>query len=38
MRYRLDLCYVVACDIPEEKKELYERSGCMLSAITTATS
>ena len=27
MRYRLDFCYVVACDIPEEKKELYERSG-----------
>ena len=27
MRYRLDFCDVVACDIPEEKKELYERSG-----------
>lgn len=27
MRYRLDFCGVVACDIPEEKKELYERSG-----------
>lgn len=27
MRYRLDFCYVVACDIPEEKKELYDRSG-----------
>ena len=27
MRYRLDFCVVVACDIPEEKKELYERSG-----------
>lgn len=27
MRYRLDFCYVVDCDIPEEKKELYERSG-----------
>ena len=27
VRYRLDFCDVVACDIPEEKKELYERSG-----------
>ena len=27
MRYRLDFCDVIACDIPEEKKELYERSG-----------
>lgn len=27
MRYRLDFCDVVACDIPEEKKKLYERSG-----------
>lgn len=27
MRYRLDFCDVVACDIPEEKKELYEQSG-----------
>lgn len=27
MRYRLDFCDVVACNIPEEKKELYERSG-----------
>lgn len=27
MRYRLDFCDVVACDIPDEKKELYERSG-----------
>lgn len=27
MRYRLDFCDVVVCDIPEEKKELYERSG-----------
>ena len=27
MRYRLDFCDVVACDIPDEKKELYEQSG-----------
>ena len=27
MRYRLDFCDVVACDIPDEKKELYEHSG-----------
>ncbi len=27
MRYRLDVCDVVACDIPEEKKELYEKDG-----------
>lgn len=27
MRYRLDFCDVVACDIPEEKKELYEQCG-----------
>lgn len=26
-RYRLDFCDVVACDIPEEKKEMYERNG-----------
>ncbi len=26
-RYRLDFCDVVACDIPEEKKELYEKNG-----------
>lgn len=27
MRYRLDFCDIVACDIPDEKKELYEQSG-----------
>lgn len=27
MRYRLDFCDVVGCDIPDEKKELYEHSG-----------
>ena len=27
MRYRLDFCDVVGCDIPDEKKELYEQSG-----------
>lgn len=26
-RYRLDFCNVVACDIPDEKKEMYERNG-----------
>ena len=26
-RYRLDFCDVVACDIPEEKKEMYEKNG-----------
>lgn len=26
-RYRLDFCDVIACDIPEEKKEMYERNG-----------
>lgn len=26
-RYRLDFCDVVACDIPEEKKEIYETNG-----------
>lgn len=27
MRYRLDFCDVVTCDIPDDKKEFYERSG-----------
>ena len=27
MRYRLDFCDVAGCDIPDEKKELYEHSG-----------
>ncbi len=27
MRYRLDFCDVVACDIPDGKKELYEQCG-----------
>lgn len=26
-RYRLDFCDVVACDIPDEKKEMYEKNG-----------
>ena len=26
-RYRLDFCDVVACDIPDEKKEMYENNG-----------
>ena len=38
MRYRLDFCYVVACDIPEEKRSYMSAAAGMLSAITTATS
>ena len=36
MRYRLDFCYVVACDIPEEKKEEPEPTKSVISKAKKA--